>query len=39
MGVLYLRNFYGGKNPEGIEAPWDVMFAKIERMKGRDSDG
>jgi len=33
IGVLYLRNFYGGENPKDIETPWDVMFAKLECVK------
>jgi len=34
IGILYLRNFYRPMRPKDIEAPWDVMFAKIERVKG-----
>ena len=30
IGILYLRNFYRPMRPKDIEAPWDVMFAKIE---------
>ena len=33
IGILYLRNYYGGRAPQGVETPWDVMFAKVTRAK------
>ena len=33
VGVLYLRNFYRGKAPKDVRAPWDVMFAAVERVR------